>query len=65
MLENCSSAIAGVAGCCHPQTLNKMMSDRKHLVSTAVEKLIAATKGSWNEARDRTSSFCADFAPLY
>lgn len=29
------------------------MSDRKHLVSTEVDKLIAATKGSRNEARDR------------
>ena len=29
------------------------MSERKHLVSAEVEKLIAATKGSRNEARDR------------
>ena len=29
------------------------MSDRKHLVSTEVDKLLAATKGSHNEARDR------------
>ena len=29
------------------------MNDRKHLVSAEVEKLIAATKGSRNEARDR------------
>ena len=29
------------------------MSDRKHLVSAEVDKLIAATKGSRNEARDR------------
>src|SRR5665647_241181 len=29
------------------------MNDRKHLVLTEVEKLIAATKGSRNEARDR------------
>ena len=29
------------------------MNDRKHLVSTEVDKLIAATKGSRNEARDR------------
>jgi type 1 fimbriae regulatory protein FimB len=29
------------------------MSDRKHLVSAEVEKLIAATKGSRNETRDR------------
>lgn len=30
-----------------------MMNDRKHLVSTEVERLIAATKDSRNEARDR------------
>lgn len=29
------------------------MNDRKHLVSAEVERLIAATKGSRNEARDR------------
>lgn len=29
------------------------MSERKHLVSAEVEKLITATKGSRNEARDR------------
>ena len=29
------------------------MSNRKHLVSTEVDKLLAATKGSRNEARDR------------
>ncbi len=29
------------------------MNDRKHLVSAEVDKLIAATKGSRNEARDR------------
>ena len=29
------------------------MSDRKHLVSAEVEKLLAATKGSRNAARDR------------
>jgi type 1 fimbriae regulatory protein FimB len=30
-----------------------MMSDRKHLVSAEVEKLIAATKGTRHETRDR------------
>ena len=30
-----------------------MMNDRKHLVSAEFEKLMAATKGSRNEARDR------------
>ena len=29
------------------------MSDRKHLVSAEVDKLLAATKGSRNEVRDR------------
>jgi len=29
------------------------MSDRKHLVSAEVDKLLAATKGTRNEARDR------------
>ena len=29
------------------------MSDRKHLVSAEVDKLLAATKGRRNEARDR------------
>ena len=47
----------------HParETLDKMMngqmanegSDRKHLTGREVERLIAATKGSRNEARDR------------
>ena len=35
------------------QTLDKTMSERKHLVSAEVDKLIAASKGSRNEARDR------------
>jgi type 1 fimbriae regulatory protein FimB len=30
-----------------------MMNQRKHLVSIEVDKLIAAVKGSRNEARDR------------
>ena len=34
-------------------TLDKMMKTRKHLTSIEVGKLIAATKGSRNEARDR------------
>src|SRR5262244_4327580 len=53
MLENRPRANAGVGGCPFPRTLDKMMSDRKHLVSAEVDKLIAATKGSRNEARDR------------
>src|SRR6202521_1406081 len=34
-------------------TLDKTMSDRKHLVSAEVQKLLDATKGSRNAARDR------------
>ena len=30
-----------------------MMNDRKHLVLTEIDRLIAATRGSRNEARDR------------
>ena len=30
-----------------------MMNDRKHLVLTEISRLIAATRGSRNEARDR------------
>jgi type 1 fimbriae regulatory protein FimB len=37
----------------HPQTLDKMNDDRKHLTGREIEKLIAATKGSRNESRDR------------
>jgi hypothetical protein len=36
-----------------PQTLDKMMPDRKHLVFAEVERLLAAAKGSRNAARDR------------
>jgi type 1 fimbriae regulatory protein FimB len=35
------------------QTLDKTMSDRKHLVSAEVEKLLEAAKSSRNAARDR------------
>lgn len=37
----------------HSQTLDKTMSERKHLVAAEIDRLIAATKGSRNEARDR------------
>ena len=37
----------------HAQTLDKMNDDRKHLTGREIEKLIAATKGSRNESRDR------------
>jgi type 1 fimbriae regulatory protein FimB len=53
MLENTPRAVAGVAGFSLPQTLDKMMSDRKHLVSAEVDKLLAATKGTRHETRDR------------
>src|SRR5712664_2945115 len=53
MLENPPRAVAGVAGFFTTPTLDKTMSDRKHLVSAEVEKLIAATKGTRHEARDR------------
>jgi site-specific recombinase XerD len=52
MSENTPRAVAGMAGCCAPPTLDKMMHDRKHLVSAEVEKLIAATKGTSHETRD-------------
>ena len=35
------------------QTLDKMIDERKHLTGLEVEKLLAATKGARNEARDR------------
>jgi type 1 fimbriae regulatory protein FimB len=53
MSEKCHRAVAGVAGCSPPQILDKTMSDRKHLVFTEVEKLLAATKGTRNETRDQ------------
>ena len=53
MLETDPRTVAGVAGFFYPPTLDKMMSDRKHLVSAEVDKLLAATKGARNEARDR------------
>src|SRR5712692_7798819 len=53
MLKNPPRANTGVAGFFHTLTLDKTMSDRKHLVSAEVDKLVAATKGTRNEARDR------------
>src|SRR5260370_1590680 len=53
MWENRPRAVAGVAGFFAPPTLDKTMSDRKHLVSAEVEKLLEAAKGSRNAARDR------------
>jgi len=53
MLETDPRTVAGVAGFFYPPTLDKMMSDRKHLVSAEVDKLLAATKGTRHETRDR------------
>jgi type 1 fimbriae regulatory protein FimB len=53
MWKNPPRAVAGVAGVFDTLTLDKMMSDRRHLVSAEVEKLIAATKGTRHETRDR------------
>src|SRR5712692_1158818 len=53
MLKNPPRANTGVAGFFHTLTLDKTMSDRKHLVSAEVDKLIAATKGTRHETRDR------------
>ena len=53
MWENRPRRNTGFAGCSLPQTLDKTMSDRKHLVSAEVERLLAATKGTRNETRDR------------
>ncbi len=52
MLENRPRAVADVAGFPLPPTLDKTMSDRKHLVSAEVEKLLAATKGTRHATRD-------------
>jgi type 1 fimbriae regulatory protein FimB len=53
MLQNRPRAIAGFAGFLTTPTLDKMMSARRHLVSTEVEKLLAAVKGTRNAVRDR------------
>ena len=34
-------------------TLDKTINDRKHLTALEVDKLLAATRGSRNETRDR------------
>src|SRR5467141_2153028 len=53
MLKNAPRAVARVAGFLNTQTLDKTMKDRKHLVSAEIEKLMDATRGSRNAARDR------------
>src|SRR6267143_1172493 len=53
MSENLPRVVARVAGFFNTQILDKMMSDRKHLVFAEVEKLMDAARGSRNAARDR------------
>ena len=53
MLEIGPHAVAGLAGILMRPTLDKMMSERRHLVSTEVEKLLAAVKGTRHAVRDR------------
>ena len=53
MLENAPEQRRGFAARSATQTLDKTMSDRRHLVSTEVEKLLAAVKGTHNAVRDR------------
>jgi site-specific recombinase XerD len=53
MLENRPRAAIGLAGILTTRTLDKTMSDRRHLVSAEVEKLLAAVKGTRNTVRDR------------
>src|SRR6266850_7411931 len=52
MRDHLSSRLT-VEGCSSPQILDKMMGDRKHLVSAEIDKLMEAAKGSRNAARDR------------
>jgi len=51
--EETWAGILGVFGLPQTQTLDKTMQERKHLTGHEVEKLLAATKGARNEARDR------------
>src|SRR6266446_5728547 len=53
MFKKCLRANTGFAGFSLPQTLDKMMTERKHLVSAEVQKLMDAAKESRNAARDR------------
>ena len=48
MWENRPRAVAGVAGFPLPPTLDKTMSDRKHLVSAEVEKLLLLSEVNAN-----------------
>src|SRR5712692_7086244 len=53
MLKNPPRAVPRFAGFLTTPTLDKMTSDRKHLTAGEVEKLLTATKGTRNEARNR------------
>ncbi len=53
MSEKSGAGILGVFGISSTSTLDKTMQERKHLTGHEVEKLLAATKGARNEARDR------------
>jgi type 1 fimbriae regulatory protein FimB len=53
MSENRPRTVADAAGFLHTLALDKMMGDRTHLVSAAVEKRMDAAKGSRNAARDQ------------
>ena len=53
LLKNGPEQRRGFAPCPATQRLDKMMRDRRHLVSAEVEKLLEAAKGSRNAARDR------------
>ncbi|SMF97883.1 type 1 fimbriae regulatory protein FimB [Methylomagnum ishizawai] len=57
MFRSPPQQIRGVAACLDAQILDKMnkasKDDRRHLTQGEVQRLIAATQGSRNEARDR------------
>jgi len=53
MSKKTGAGILDVSGFSQTQTLDKTMDERKHLTRLEVDKLLAATKGARNEARDR------------
>ena len=53
MLKNAPEPWRGFPAPPATPTLDKMMSERRHLVSTEVEKLLAAVKGTRHAVRDR------------
>ena len=52
MLKNTPEQRRGFAASFTAQTLDKTMSDRRHLVAAEVEKLLAGVKGTRNAVRD-------------